>query len=256
MLLWLQTSPPCEGEHDDSSDSDGEAVMMPSDLSHLEPSDDSVDSNTQQPEEYDDEPSGCEGSGDESTAVDAFTAGISIVKDVLATTTTPSVIAQCIRQVQVNAALPIEGSLSPWLLFQCTFVCDNHLNYSTCPDRVRLYYKGAFGNALMTQCAQAHSLETLKLLMADVASNREKSARFQSVLLSCLEEHVTTMTPKLLPVTPVVLKCWYDGGVVCDDEVVLAWYGRCTHQGMRTAAEPFIAWLNSAEDDSDDDVVE
>ncbi|KAK9809640.1 hypothetical protein WJX73_010165 [Symbiochloris irregularis] len=78
-------------------------------------------------------------------------------------------------------------------------------------------------------------------------------------------EHLTGVTnPQYVKETPLVLKFFYDSDLV-DESLIIAWHGKKTAGkvlgvdaqaavAVRSAAEPFITWLEEAdEDDSDED---
>lgn len=82
------------------------------------------------------------------------------------------------------------------------------------------------------------------------------------ILLNCIEEQVGVSTPKLLPRTPLILQALYDADVI-DEDTAIAWYEappesswlvkKDVAMSVREKAVPFMNWLKSAEEESDEE---
>ncbi|KAH3744960.1 Eukaryotic translation initiation factor 5 [Pelomyxa schiedti] len=59
---------------------------------------------------------------------------------------------------------------------------------------------------------------------------------------------LTTQHAQLVPVIHHILSGLYDNDVVQED-VILAWHSQLPQDGLRAAAQPFVDWLNTAEED-------
>lgn len=86
------------------------------------------------------------------------------------------------------------------------------------------------------------------------------SEKCQKGLLGGFERTVGELFPSLLPKTPILLKALYDNDLV-DEEVILAWGQKASKRfvdkkvskEIRTKAEPFLKWLQEAEEDEEED---
>jgi hypothetical protein len=121
-------------------------------------------------------------------------------------------------------------------------------------DRVRVYYKAAATGRIMLQSADPAFLSPLATILSDVDGDSRKVRMFQMCLLEAVEAHVGTQTPALLPVTPVVIKNFYDNDIV-DEETILEWYDMPTQMHstgarVRARAEPIVSWLRVPDGDA------
>jgi hypothetical protein len=106
----------------------------------------------------------------------------------------------------------------------------------------------------MLQSADPAFLAPLATILADVDGDKRRIRSFELRLLEEVERHVGTVTPALLPVTPVVLKNLYDRDLL-EEETILAWYDQptlmhSTGARVRARAEPVVSWLRRATDDA------
>lgn len=86
------------------------------------------------------------------------------------------------------------------------------------------------------------------------------SEKHQKSLLGGLERLVGLTYPELIPSVPKILMAFYQADVL--EEAVITQWGthvskkyvdRETSKKVRKASEPFLKWLEEAEDDSDDE---
>ncbi|KAF9450070.1 hypothetical protein P691DRAFT_702024 [Macrolepiota fuliginosa MF-IS2] len=86
------------------------------------------------------------------------------------------------------------------------------------------------------------------------------SERHQKALLGGLERLVGLMQPSLVPVVPKLLMEFYQADIL-EEEVITQWgthvskkyVDKETSKRVRKASEPFLKWLEEAEDDEDED---
>jgi len=83
-----------------------------------------------------------------------------------------------------------------------------------------------------------------------------------TILLSCIEEQVGVVCPKLLARTPLIVQCLYEEEVL-DEETIISWYeappesswlvNKDVAVAVRAKATPFITWLQEAESEDESD---
>ena len=86
------------------------------------------------------------------------------------------------------------------------------------------------------------------------------SEKHQKSLLGGIERLVGLTHPELIPVVPKILMALYQNDIL-DEEVVTQWgthvskkyVDKDTSKKVRKASEPFLKWLEEADDDSEDD---
>ena len=86
------------------------------------------------------------------------------------------------------------------------------------------------------------------------------SEKHQKSLLGGIERLVGLTHPELIPVVPKILMALYQNDIL-DEEVVTQWgthvskkyVDKDTSKKVRKASEPFLKWLEEADDDSDDE---
>ncbi|ETW87822.1 hypothetical protein HETIRDRAFT_448237 [Heterobasidion irregulare TC 32-1] len=86
------------------------------------------------------------------------------------------------------------------------------------------------------------------------------SEKHQKSLLGGIERLVGMMHPELIPAIPKILMAFYQADIL-DEEVVQQWgthvskkyVDKETSKKVRKASEPFLKWLDEAEDDEEDD---
>lgn len=126
-----------------------------------------------------------------------------------------------------------------------------------CADRVRLYYMAAFDKTVMAQSGDKSKLAPLLSIISSMDADARKLLSFKLALLECVEEHVGSRLPALLPVTPVVIKNLYDNDVL-DEDSIIEWYNKPCEEGsvgqtVRSRALPFVSWLKDAEEEEAED---
>lgn len=95
---------------------------------------------------------------------------------------------------------------------------------------------------------------------APLFTKMSTSEKHQKSLLGGLERLIGLSYPSLLPQTPKILMAFYQKDLI-EEEVIKAWgthvskkyVDRETSKKVRKAGEPFLKWLDEAEDDEDDD---
>ena len=86
------------------------------------------------------------------------------------------------------------------------------------------------------------------------------SEKHEKSLLGGIERLVGLTHPELIPVVPKILMALYQNDIL-DEEVVTQWgthvskkyVDKETSKKVRKASEPFLKWLEEADDDSEDD---
>lgn len=86
------------------------------------------------------------------------------------------------------------------------------------------------------------------------------SEKHQKSLLGGIERLVGLTHPELVPAVPKILMALYQNGIL-DEDVVTQWgthvskkyVDKETSKKVRKASEPFLKWLEEADDDSEDD---
>ena len=86
------------------------------------------------------------------------------------------------------------------------------------------------------------------------------SEKHQKSLLGGIERLVGLAYPSLIPLVPKILMAFYQADIL-EEEVVQQWgthvskkyVDRETSKKVRKASEPFLKWLDEAEDSDDDD---
>ena len=86
------------------------------------------------------------------------------------------------------------------------------------------------------------------------------SEKHQKYLLGGIERLVGLTHPELVPAVPKILMALYQNGIL-DEDVVTQWgthvskkyVDKETSKKVRKASEPFLKWLEEADDDSEDD---
>jgi translation initiation factor 5 len=115
----------------------------------------------------------------------------------------------------------------------------------------------------------------VEALLVDFTSIRKQAIKYKAVLAKYLGNDTTQQSvfltaiedlyqaqskaddaeaARLLKQVPVLLKDLYDNDIV-DEDVILSWSKGSTAAGapLRKAAVPFISWLETAEEESDDE---
>jgi len=82
------------------------------------------------------------------------------------------------------------------------------------------------------------------------------------ILISCVEEQVGVVSPRLLARTPVILQALYEADVL-EEQIILDWYesppesswlvNKDVAVAVRNKALPLVNWLREAEEEDDDD---
>eukprot|EP00216_Chloropicon_sp_CCMP2111_P006180 CAMPEP_0198239150 /NCGR_PEP_ID=MMETSP1446-20131203/4651_1 /TAXON_ID=1461542 ORGANISM="Unidentified sp, Strain CCMP2111" /NCGR_SAMPLE_ID=MMETSP1446 /ASSEMBLY_ACC=CAM_ASM_001112 /LENGTH=358 /DNA_ID=CAMNT_0043921701 /DNA_START=505 /DNA_END=1581 /DNA_ORIENTATION=- len=106
-----------------------------------------------------------------------------------------------------------------------------------------------FVEAVLSTCPGALAEYTQKRSKYFVAVAKEED---QQAALLCGFEHFFTAHTQYLKEAPLVLKVLYD----CDaaeEDVILKWHKESTADAVKKQAEPFVTWLETAEEDSDED---
>jgi len=109
--------------------------------------------------------------------------------------------------------------------------------------------------ALFTQDVVAE-ISTYKFLLAKMVT----SEKHQKSLLGGIERLVGLTHPELIPAVPKILMALYQDDIL-DEDVVIQWgthvskkyVDKETSKRVRKASEPFLKWLEEADDDSEDD---
>ena len=86
------------------------------------------------------------------------------------------------------------------------------------------------------------------------------SEKHQKSLLGGIERLVGLTHPELVPAVPKILMALYQNGIL-DEDVVTQWgthvskkyVDKETSKKVRKASEPFLKWLEEADDDSEED---
>jgi len=86
------------------------------------------------------------------------------------------------------------------------------------------------------------------------------SEKHQKSLLGGIERLVGLTHPELIPAVPKILMALYQDDIL-DEDVVIQWgthvskkyVDKETSKRVRKASEPFLKWLEEADDDSEDD---
>jgi len=126
---------------------------------------------------------------------------------------------------------------------------------------VQIISQSVFTDKILTGNEIEKFLPAFKdLVMPKSQDEVEKKEKHQKALLGGLERLVGVNYPTLTPQIPKILMEWYQADILAE-EVIKQWgthvskkyVDRDTSKSVRKASEPFLKWLDEAEDDEEEE---